>query len=100
MTESPDFAVLAQSIGETTIGYIGRERLRALAVEVDPRVNEASIEIVLRRDSEESRRAALEAVLEVGEIFWNEVVLSHSFVAELHDRERSLADSRRQYQFA
>ncbi|WIB68081.1 hypothetical protein DEI93_03285 [Curtobacterium sp. MCBD17_035] len=100
MFHSTDFAVLAQSIGETTIGYLGRETLRALAVEINPQTLEADVEIVLRDDTEDARRAALTAFHEVESIFFAEVVLAHNFVGELHDRQRAVADQRRQFQFA
>ncbi len=100
MSDFPDFDVLAESIGETTIGFIGKENIRALAVEIDPRVHEAEVEIVLRHDDEDHRRAALRAFSDVAGIFWDEMVLSHNFVGQLRDRTRSVADSRRQFQFA
>lgn len=100
MPESTDFAILAQSIGEHSVSYIGTENLRALSVEVNPVTMEAEIEIVLRDASEENRRAALTALHEVEELFWDEIVIGHNFVGEIHDRERATADARRQFQYA
>jgi hypothetical protein len=100
MPESTDFAILARSIGEHSVSYIGRENLRALSVEVNPITMEAEIEIVLTDASEDNRRSALEALHEVEELFWDDIVVGHNFVGELHEHDRATADARRQFQYA
>jgi hypothetical protein len=100
MPDTTDFAILAQSIGENSVSYIGKENLRALSVEVNPVTMEADIEIVLRDAREDNRRAALEALREVEELFWDEIVIGHNFVGELHAHDRATADARRQFQYA
>ena len=95
MPVETDFAYLAESILEQTAAYLGKDTLSALAVEVNPRTCEASVEIKLRDASEASRRRALESFAEVESLFWDEVALRHNFVGELHESQRALADARR-----
>ncbi|MFJ2535845.1 hypothetical protein [Microbacterium maritypicum] len=99
MTGYDELQALTISIGEHSLTAIGREKLRALEVQLDPRTNHATMTIVLRANDDESQTDALRELFDVEHLFADEVVLSYVF-AETLDNEKSSTVTMPQFSYA
>ena len=85
-----DFSILTQSIGEYAVSVLGPENLRGLQVLMNPRDLTGHISIVLEDESDESQKQILRSLFDVERVFFDEAVLSFSFVREI---DADLAES-------
>ncbi len=99
MTAFDELQALTISIGEQSLNAIGRDNLRALEVQLDPRTYHATMTIVLRSNDDRAQTDALHELFEVENLFADEAVLSYVF-AERLDRERATAEFMPQFSFA
>lgn len=80
-----DFQALVTSLGENAVAYIGRDQLASLFVFGDPVDMSVDVEIGLRVRDWETTQHATHAMLEIQEMFLNEVAVAYRFVDEDSD---------------
>lgn len=80
-----DFQVLVTSLGETAVAYIGRDQLTSLFVFGDPVDMAVDVEIGLQSRDWASMQHVTEKMLEIQEMFLNEVAVAYRFVDEDSD---------------
>lgn len=74
---------LVTSIGENSVALIGKENLVGLQVYLDAVDDSAEITVSLRNNSDQSQREAIQALLDVEELFYDEAALSFHFVDDI-----------------
>lgn len=79
-TPMTDFQASVHSLGETTVGYIGKDRVQSLRVLGDEFEGSADIEVCLKEWTWEDREHAITRLIEVQEMFFNEFAISYAFV--------------------
>lgn len=82
-----DFQILTQSIGEYAVDTVGRDNLRALELIMNPRDMTGHLSIALTDGSADAQKTVLRALFDVEQVFFDEAVLSYSFVDEIDDDE-------------
>jgi hypothetical protein len=80
ITDMDDFQALISSLGESTVAYVGESNLQSLLVFGDPADMTAAIELGLRENTWELQEHAIDRLLEVREIFLDELSISYCFV--------------------
>jgi hypothetical protein len=94
-----DLQVLTTSIGEFTVDVLGRDALRDLQVTLDVRSLDCHIAIALEDNSERQQRAVIKELLDIERMYFDEVVLSFSFVESI-ERDPAELSAVPQYSFA
>jgi hypothetical protein len=84
-----EFQALAHAIGEYTVDALGKENLAGLEVVANPRESSALVSIALKDQSNDAQRRAIVIMLEVEQLYWDEIALTYVFV----DRIRGTADT-------
>jgi hypothetical protein len=77
-----DFQALMHSLGEHAVDYIGKDSLRRLDVFGDEADGAAYIEICLEENSWDERSRAIDKMLEIREMFLDEVSIEYRFIDE------------------
>ncbi|NQX15122.1 hypothetical protein [Rathayibacter sp. VKM Ac-2857] len=80
MASIDDLETLTESIGQFTLSSLGKENLRRLSVVVNPVDQTCEVSITLVDDSGESQLEIIRSMLEVEQVFLDDVVMSFSFV--------------------
>jgi hypothetical protein len=93
-----EFEALMSSLGEHVVGYIGQEHLARLFIYGDEVDLSASIEIFLEDESWASRTRAIDKMVEIREMFIDEISIDYRFVHE--DSETIEAAHARRADFA
>lgn len=78
-----EFGALVHSLGEHAVSYIRRENLKQLEIMADPMAGAAHIEICLSDDNWAAQSAAIDKMIELREMFLDEISIDYVFV----DRE-------------
>jgi hypothetical protein len=99
MTNMDDLQVLTTSIGEYTVDTLGRENLRGLQVTMDRRNLVGHIAIALQDNTDMQQKSAIKDLLEIEQMYFDEAVLSFSFVEEI-DADSVATSSVPQYSLA
>ncbi len=99
MSGMDELQALAQSIGEYTVDLIGRDNLDALQVTVDRRNRSAQVSIELKKPSDAEQLRVLDVMFELEQMYFEEVVLSYSFV-EAIDATADDRETVRQFSYA
>lgn len=73
------FETLIQSFGEQILLYVGRDHLRSVVVRGDSRIGTADVELALTDFSWDEQSRAIDKMLEVREIFLEELAISYHF---------------------
>lgn len=93
-----DFEALIHSLGEHSVDYIGKDRLRQLVVFGDALSETARIEICLTENTWSEQTRVIERMLELRAMFLDELSLDYLFVDE--DNCTRTAAERSDYCFA
>lgn len=91
--------ILVTAVGEYTLSTLGSENLAGLRVTLDPHEMSAHITVALRDNSDGNQRAAVDRILEVEDVYFDELVIGFSLVRALEDEDAPRA-SVPQYSFA
>lgn len=75
-----DFQALISSLGESIVTYIGKEHLDTLTVFGDSLDMTALVEIGLNENTWESQEQAIDQMIEVRELFLDEISIAYRFV--------------------
>jgi hypothetical protein len=81
-----EFKILTQSIGEFAVTTVGTENLKGLQLTMRPDDHTGHIAVALVDESDEAQKSVLRSLLEVEQVFFDEAVLSFSFVDHI-DRD-------------
>lgn len=76
-----DFQALISSLGESTVTYVGKDKLATLTVFGDPADMTAAIELGLLENSWELQEHAIDKMLEIREMFMDDVAISYRFIS-------------------
>lgn len=95
-----DFDALVQSLGESTVDYLGKDRLRQLQIMADHVTGTANIEICLEDNTWESQTRAIERMIEIRDMFLDEISISYVFVDEDTCMEKRSHAHAPEYSFA
>lgn len=77
-----EFEALVHSLGENTVDYLGKDRLRHLAITADPVTGTAHVEICLQDDSWASRERAIETMVDIRRLFLDDIAIEYAFSDE------------------
>lgn len=80
-----NFEALIQSFGEHILSYVGRDHLRSVIVQGDSRIGTADVELTLDDFTWEEQSRATGKMLEVQEIFLDELAISYHFTEAGND---------------
>ncbi|WP_340539424.1 hypothetical protein [Nocardioides sp. GXZ039] len=93
-----DFQALISSLGESVVTYVGKDRLQSLYVFGDPGDMAAAIELGLAENTWEFQQHAIDKLIEIREMFLDEVSISYRFVTP--DSSSAEATAARQPDFS
>lgn len=77
-----EFGALVHSLGEHSVDYIGKDRLKLLTVSGDPHSMSARVEICLQDNSWEEQTFVIDKMVEIRTMFLNELSIDYVFVDE------------------
>lgn len=77
-----DSEALVHSLGEHCVDYIGKHNLRQLTATFDHMNGVAHVEICLANDSWSARESAIDKMIEVRQMFLDEVSVDYAFSGE------------------
>ncbi len=86
-----DFQALISSLGESTVTYIGRDHLRSLDILGDEMDGTAFLQICLAEDTWDAQTRAVDKMLEIREIFLDELSVEYRFIDEDSSTREALA---------
>ena len=85
MSDRDEVQVLVTAVGEYTLSTLGRENLSGLQVTLDPRDMSCHVTVALRDNSDGAQKQAISDLLEVEEVYFDELVLAFSLVDALSE---------------
>lgn len=83
MTHSNEFAILAQSIGESAVDYIGKDNLKALALDMNSSTFEGVVRVSLKNNSDAAQLETIRKFFELEELFRDEADLELVFCSNV-----------------
>ena len=95
-----DWDVVIESLGTSCLGYLGSADVRGVRIWLQPLEGSAHIEIALGDDSVENRSRAVEAMVDVRELFIDDLSFDYRFVSADDDFEASENPRERMAEFA
>lgn len=99
MQDLDEVQVLVTAVGEYTLSTLGAANLAGLRVTLDPNEMSAHITVALRDNSDSNQKSVIADLLEVEQLYFDELVMGFSLVNSLADEETPRA-SVPQYSFA
>ena len=99
MKPANELQALTTSIGEHSVDAIGAEHLNALEVSLDSRDMTCQVIVALSDNSDAEQRRVLTALLDVESLYYDEAVLSFSFVDSI-EHDSAPLESVPQYNYA
>jgi len=100
MTTRPDPANLAVTIGEFSVDVVGRHNLRGLEVFVDSDENTGSVTVALAHNTDRAQKSALADFADVERAFFDDAILSFSFVRDIDHAPPAVAPNVRHFSYA
>lgn len=86
-----EFGALIHSLGEHTVTYLGKDNLSRLDIFGDDVQGTAYIEIALANNTWPAQAAAVDKMLEVREMFFDELSIDYRFISEDSETRESAA---------
>ena len=77
-----EFEAVIHSMGEHVVSYLGRDNVRAVTIWGDELSGSADISIVLAEDSWAAEERAIDRMVEVREMFLDDIAIDYRFDAE------------------
>jgi len=86
-----EFGALIHSLGEYTVTYIGEQNLARLDIFGDDVAGTAYIEIALADNTWPSQSAAVDKMIEIREMYFDELAIDYRFISEDSETRQSSA---------
>jgi hypothetical protein len=87
MQDRDEVQVLVTAVGEYTLSTLGADNLAGLRVTLDPSEMSCHVTVALSDNSEENQKKAIRSLMEVEDIYFDELVMGFSLVTSLDDEE-------------
>jgi len=87
MQDLDEVQVLVTAVGEYTLSTLGAENLAGLRVTLDPSEMSCHVTVALSDNSDDNQKKAITSLLEVEDIYFDELVMGFSLVNSLEDEE-------------
>jgi len=100
MNVRPESADLAASIGSLSVDLVGRDNLRGLQVFIDNLNHVGTISVALYDNTDSAQKNALVELADVERAFFDDAILSFSFVRDIDHAPQSLEPSVRHFSYA
>ena len=100
MNVRPESADLAASIGTLSVDLVGRDKLRGLQVFMDNLNHVGTVSVALNDNTDSAQKNALSELADVERAFFDDAILSFSFVRDIDHSPQSLEPSVRHFSYA
>lgn len=94
MPVNSEFDAMVQSLGESAVGYIGKEHLRSLSIIASPASTDASVVIVPIEHTPAMYDRIIDAMIELRAVFMGELSIDYA-ISDEDDRHGEALSSER-----